>query len=130
MQPARLARLHAAVDRQEAEMVTITPMQAGGYVANQTPSGPPESVEALIGETSSLVRTSGNAANSGHNVELRGATHTAKFTTSALPFTAQAGFVLTRIKDPALPQYRVAAVLPNGADRTILMLVKMAGQSQ
>jgi hypothetical protein len=81
---------------------------------------------AYVAETSTSVRTSGNAANSGHNAQLLGATHSAKFKTSDLPVTVAAGFILTRLDDPEQPQFRAAAVWPLGTDRTVLLLVKVA----
>jgi hypothetical protein len=124
MKAARLWKLHRAVDRHCAERVSITPMQAGGYVAG-APSGAAVVVMAYVAETSTSVRTSGNAANSGHNAQLLGVTHSAKFTTSELPFDVASGYVLTRLDDPALPQFRVSAVWPFGTDRTVLLLVKV-----
>ena len=130
MDPARLYKLHQAVDRQSAETVSVTPMQAGGYLAG-SPTGAPTAVSAYVAETSTSVRTSGNAANSGHNTELIGATHTAKFTTSGLPFAVSAGFIVTRYDcdDPATrvatATLRVTAVLSFGTDRTVLLLVKV-----
>lgn len=125
MNPSRLRKLHRVVDRQAAERVSITPMQAGGYVAG-TPSGDDAVVMAYVAETSTSVRTSGNAANSGHNAQLLGATHSAKFTTSDLPFDVASGYILTRLDNPALPQFRVSAVWPFGTDRTVLLLVKVS----
>jgi hypothetical protein len=125
MRPASLRKLHRAVDRHTAERVSIQPMQAGGYLVG-SPLGDPVEVLAVMTETSGATRTAGEGANSGHAAELLGATHTAKFTTSALPFGATAGFVLTRLDRPDTPSFRISGVYPFGSDRTILTLVKVA----
>ena len=125
MRPAALQKLHRAVDRRVAERVSIAPMQAGGYLA-PTPSGVAAEVMAVIADTSTSLRTSGNAASSGHNVNLIGATHTAKYTTSDLPFAAAEGFILTRLDASETPQFRVSAAFPLGVDRTLLMLIKVS----
>ena len=124
MRPAALQKLHRAVDRRLAERVSIQPMRAGGYLA-ATPIGAAAEVTATIADTATSVRTSGAAASSGHNVNLIAATHTAKYTTSDLPFAAAEGFVLTRLDAPETPQFRVSAAVPLGVDRTLLMLVRV-----
>jgi hypothetical protein len=120
-----LAKLHRATDRRLAEWIAVQPVaDDNAYIAGGMPSAPLEKVLAYVSETSQIVRTSGNAANSGHNIELRGATHAAKFETSALPFKVESGFEVEML-DPARngAKMRVAAALPFGSDRTILLLV-------
>ena len=125
MKAALLQKLHRATDRHCAEMVTITPMQAGGYVVSCDLRADPAPVAAYVTETTTSVRTSGNNANSGHNAEMRGTTYAAKFETSALPFKAQAGDIVERHEVEGRPAFRVSAVWPFGTDRTILMLTKV-----
>ena len=125
MRPDRLGKLHRAVDRNAAEWVAITPIQAPGYVASSAPDGDRAEVLAYVTETPGLVRTSGNAANSGHNVEVRGVSIAAKFTTSSLPFKPRAGDHLIRLERPDKPVYRISAALPFGTGRTILQLVEL-----
>ncbi len=121
MRAASLQKLHRAVDRHAAERVSIQPMQAGGYLAPQAAGAPAEAL-AYLATTSGPVRTEGFGANSGANVDLAGSSHTAKLSTSALPFPVETGFTLTRLDEPGQPVYRVAGVYPFGTDRTILTL--------
>jgi hypothetical protein len=55
MKPARLRKLHRAIDR-HMEMVAIAPMQAGGYVVNSTPSAAAANVAAYVAASSTLAR--------------------------------------------------------------------------
>ncbi len=121
MRTDALHKLHRATDCRLGETISIQLMQGSEYVADVVPSAtPPAAVVAYVAMTSHQVRTSGNDANSGHNVELRGATHTVKFLTSAVPFTVETGAVVSRLNGEV---FRVVAVLPFGWDRTILYLV-------
>jgi hypothetical protein len=127
MQPCRLQRLHDAVDRQSAETIRIVPQKAGGYVSGGADSSRAViEIDAYVAGTPSLIRTSGTNANSGHNPEMRGATHTARFTTSAVPYQIVAGDLVTLLDEDGTPSLRVSAVMPFGFDRTTLLLVKLA----
>lgn len=124
MHASALSKLHRATDRRAGELISITPMTSGGYLPG-APTDVPAEARAYVTETSTAVRTSGNSANSGHNVELLGATHTARFETSQIPFTVQVGHIVIRIHKDGAPRLRVAAAYPLGTDRTILVLVKL-----
>lgn len=124
MRACALHKLHRAGDRL-GEQISIQLMQGSEYVADASPSATPAAtVRAFVTATSHQVRTSGNNANSGHNIELRGATHAAKFLTSACPFTVGTGSIVTRFDEQgdAVERFRVVAVLPYGWDRTILLM--------
>ena len=125
MRFSTLAKLHGSTDQQLAERISVQPVaDDNAYLAGGTPSAPPAEILAYVSSTSQVVRTSGNAANSGHNIEVRGATHAAKFETSALLFAVKVGFGVTLL-DPSRngAKMRVAAALPFGCDRTVLLLV-------
>lgn len=127
MLPARLARLHAAVNRQSGERVRIRPRRGGGYtVASDDPTRPPADIIAYVARSADNVRTSGNAANSGHNVELRAMVDTIKFTTSDLAYSLEAGDLVDMLDEPDAPSFRVSRTLPFGTDRTVAFLVPVA----
>ena len=122
MRPDRLARLHGAVDRQAGERIRIVPYTAGGYVVGAPGTArPAKEISAVVAEVPKTVRTAGNATNSGHNAELRTASHTVKFTTSALPYKLVSG-------DRVILLERGSAELvvnhtdPFGTDRTVARL--------
>lgn len=129
MRASRLDRLHSAVDRQEAEQVRIVPHQGGGYLAAGPDADRPVTiVQAYVARTPAAVRTSGNAANSGHNVELRAAADTIKFSTGALPYELRAGDVVEMIDQPDAPAFTVSRTAPYAFRRTVAFLVRIAAQ--
>lgn len=126
MRSLRLAKLHAATDRQMGETVTIVPQQGGGYIA----ASPDRyrnavSIVAYVARNPGVERTQSSGANTGHNAELRLSPDTLKFKTSALPYTVEAGD-LVEFPDTGSPACRVSRVAPYGTDRTILFLVKVS----
>ncbi len=124
MRAARLARLHNATDRQAGERVRIRPQTGGGYTAAGPDAARPSLVViAYVARVPGAVRTSGNAANSGHNVQLRASADTIKFATSELPYTVQADDLVDLIEQPGTPTVRVARVAAFGTDRTVLFVI-------
>ncbi len=122
MDQALLDKLHAATDATAGETVGVQNVVGGAYLDNEGPLGPAGEVTAYFSSVPSQIRTAGNAANSGHNIELRGATIAAKFATSALSFTVETDALVTRLTQPGAPAFRVVSVLPFGTDRTLLLL--------
>ena len=92
MRADRLAKLHGAVDRQAGESVGVTPYAGGGYVAGAPdPTRPPLAITAEVTEVPKTARATGSGASSGHNAELRAATHTITFARAALPYDLARG---------------------------------------
>lgn len=127
MKASRLAKLHAAVSRHACETVRIIPQQGGGYLASSVDfERLPLDIAAYVAMVPAATRTSGNAANSGHNVELRASADTIKFTTSLLPYELRAGDLVEMVSQDASPKFRVSRVAPFGVDRTVAFLVRAA----
>lgn len=125
LKASRLAKLHAATDRQTGEQVRIVPQRSGGYVVGgQDPTRAAAEIVAYVARIPGSVRTEGNAANSGHNPQLRMTADTIKYKTSSLPFTAADGDLVELLEEDGAPVFRVSRVSPFGTDRTILFLVK------
>ena len=125
MRPDRLARLHAAVDRQAGERVRIVPYAAGGYVAG-APDPTRASIEivATVTEVPKITRTAGNATNSGHNAELRTASHTVTFTTSSVPYPLRSADQVVLLDRGAIV-LTVNSADPYGTDRTVARLERL-----
>ena len=122
MRPDRLARLHAAVDRQAGERVRIVPYTAGGIiVGGPDPNRPPSDLVAAVTEVPKNNRNAVNATNSGHNVELRTASHTVKFTTMHLPYKLKPGDRVVLLERGSA-ELKVNSADPFGTDRTIARL--------
>lgn len=120
----RFARLHAATDRQSGERVLIKPQMHGGYVVGgPDPSREEMQVIAYVALIPASVRTAGNAANSGHNAQLRMTADTIKYQTSALPYAVAEGDLVQLVEAVDTPIYRVSRTAPFGTDRTILFMV-------
>lgn len=124
MRPDRLARLHAAVDRQAGEPIRVIPYAAGGYVAGAPdPTRPAVELVAAVTDVPKVARTKGSGASSGHNAELRLHSHTAKFTTSALPYPlAKGDRVMLLAPERNGLTLKVAGPDPLGTDRTVARL--------
>ncbi|MBE7190804.1 hypothetical protein [Jatrophihabitans endophyticus] len=118
----RLARLHGAVDRQAGERVHIVPYTVGDYVVGAPdPSRPAQVIVAEVTDVAKTARTQGPGATSGHNVELRTASHTIKFTTTALPYElGEADRVV--LLDRGGHELKVNSTDPFGTDRTVARL--------
>jgi hypothetical protein len=126
MLAARLARLHAAVDRQSGEAVLIVPFVAGDYVAGgQDPKRPLIETVAYVTDVPESVRVMGKVTNTGHNAELRTATHTVAFTSSSIPFELIRGDRVVLLERKC---QELTAITPQpfGTDRTILKMEKIA----
>lgn len=124
MRPSRLARLQDAVDRQSSERIRIRPQRGGGYIAaTDDPGRLSAEIVAYVARIPDTVRTSANAANSGHNVELRAAADTIKYRTSALAYALEPGDLVDFIDDPQAPTMRVSRTAPFGTGRTVALLV-------
>lgn len=125
MDASRLGRLHSAVDRQVGERVRIRPQAGGGYVkGGDDPARAATIVAAYAAFVPNSVRTSGNAANSGANVQLRQPADTVKFSTSDLPYKVAEGDIVEFLDAPrAGLKRRVARVSLFSTDRTVLSLV-------
>ena len=122
MRPDRLARLHGAVDRQAGEHVQVVPYTSGGYVVGQPDATrPPQVLVAIVAEVPKTTRTAGNATNSGHNAEIRTASHTVKFTTSRLPYRLASGDRVVLLERGSL-ELKVSSTDPYGTDRTVARL--------
>lgn len=122
MRPDRLARLHRAVDRQAAEAVLIVPFSDGGYlVGAPDPERPAIEIFAYVTAVPKTTKASGTSTTTGHNVELRTATHTATFTSSRVPYGLRSGdrFVML---ERATQEFKLAFSEPFGTDRTIARL--------
>ena len=126
MRADRLARLHGAVNRQLGEDVRVMPQTDGGYtIGGDDGARAATTITAEVAEVPNAVRTSGNAANSGANVDLRAVARTVKFTTSDLPYTVVAGDHVILL-DRDNEEWRVNGVFPFGTDRTVLRLEKVS----
>lgn len=122
---ARLAKLHAATDRQAGERVLIKPQQGGGYVVGGAdPNREEMEVVAFVSQNPGIERTASSGKNDGANVTLRLSPDTIKFRTSALPYKMAEGDLVQLIEVEDAPTYRVSRTAPYGTDRTILFLVR------
>ena len=122
----RLARLHAAADRQMGERLRVRPQRGGGYVVGgDDPLRPPAEFIGYVARNPGVERTQSSGATSGHNAELRLSPDTVKFKTSTLPYAVEAGDLVEFIEADT-PTLRVSRVAPYGTDRTILFLVRTA----
>lgn len=123
---SRLAKLHAATDRQMGETIRIVPQRGGGYVvAGADTQRQPVELVAYVARAPGVERTQSSGANTGANAELRLSPDTVKFTTSALPYSIETGD-LVEFTETGYPAARVSRAAPYGTDRTILFLVKAA----
>ena len=121
---ARLARLHAATDRQLGARVRVEPQTNGGYVAGGVdPARPPVAISAYVTRTPTATHA---ATNDGQQAPLRITTETVKYTTSALPYAVAEGDLVRLLDEPGQPLFRVSRTAPFGTDRTILFLVRTA----
>lgn len=108
------------------ELIRIVPQRGGGYVAGGADNvRPPVEVLAYVARNPGVERTQSSGANSGANAELRLSPDTAKFTTSAIPYTVESGD-LVEFPETDSPACRVSRVAPYGTNRSILFLVKAA----
>ena len=124
MLSARIAKLHAAVDRQTGERVRVKPQSGGGYTASSDDqSRAAAEIIAYVARIPGAVRTAGNSANSGHNVQLRASADTIKYATSALPYEMREGDLVELLDVAGVPEFRVSRTAPFGTDRTVLFLV-------
>ncbi len=122
MRPDRLARLHAAVDRQAGERVRIVPYTPGGYVAGAPdPSRPTVEFRAPVTAVPKDARQQGTGNTSGHDAKLRLTSHTVKFMTSALPYALARGDRVLLLDQGGLA-LKVAGTDPFGTDRTVAHL--------
>ena len=125
MRPDRLARLHAAVDRQAGERILVIPYAAGGYLAGgPDPARPPRPLVAQVTEVPKVTRGKGAGVNTGRNAELRLGSHTIKFTTSALPWPLADDFHVVLLERGEL-ELKVVGTEPIGTDRTVARLVPL-----
>ncbi len=125
MRPDRLARLHAAVDRQAGERILVIPYTAGGMLAGAPdPTRPPLPVLAQVNEVPKVLRGKGAGVNTGRNAELRLGSHTIKFTTSALPWPITDNFHVVLLDRGGL-ELKVVGTEPIGTDRTVARLVPL-----
>lgn len=122
MRADRLARLHAGVDRHAGELVRVIPLAAGGYVAGAVdPQRAPLDVLAMVTDVPKTIRASGGTSTSGHNAELRTATHTVTFTTTALPYAVRSCDRVQLLARGDL-KLKVNSADPFGTGRTIVHL--------
>ena len=125
MRADRLARLHAAVDRQAGERIRLVPHAAGGYVAGAPdPTRTPIEIIATVTEVPKITRTAGNATNSGHNAELRTASHTVTFSTSSVPYTLRSADQVVLLERGEM-ELTVNSADPYGTDRTVARLERL-----
>lgn len=123
---SRLAKLHAATDRQMGETVRIVPQRGGGYVAGGVDQNrQPVELLAYVARSPGIERSQSSGANTGHNAELRLSPDTVKFTTTAVPYTVEAGDLI-EFPETESPTCRVSRSSAYGTDRTILFLVKVS----
>ena len=122
MRPDRLARLHAAVDRQAGERVRVLPYLRGNvFAGDPDPGRPVVDLVAVVNEVPKVTRTLGPGNTTGRNAELRLGSHTVKFTTSALPYKlASTDRVVLLDRGDAL--LKVYGVDPFGTDRSVARL--------
>ena len=122
----RLARLHAAADRQMGQRLLVRPQRGGGYVVGtDDPLRPPAEIIGYVALSPGVERTQGAGGTSGHNPELRLGPDTVKFKTSSLAYAVESGDIVEFLEIES-PPARVSRVAPYGTDRTILFLVRTA----
>lgn len=122
----RLAKLHAATDRQMGETVRIVPQRGGGYVvAGEDNLREPVEISAYVARAPGVERTQSSGASTGSNAELRLSPDTVKFKTSLVPYTVESDDIV-EFPETEAPACRVSRSAPYGTDRTILFLVKAA----
>ncbi len=128
MRPDRLARLHAAIDRQAGERIRVVPYLPGGQlVGKPDPGRPVTEIVATVADVPKVSRTLGPGNTTGRNAEVRLASHTVKFTTSALPFTLASGDRVVLI-DRGEIGLKVNGTDPFGTDRTVAHLETIGKQ--
>lgn len=127
MKSARLAKLQNATDRQAGEIVRIMPKAGGGYLAaGIDPDRSPFEIIAYVAMIPQSVRTAGNAANSGHNAQIRATADTIKFATSALPYLLRANDEVELLQREGRPTFRISRTAPFGTNRTVGFMVPVA----
>lgn len=123
---SRLAKLHAATDRQMGETVRVVPQRGGGYVAGGADNmRAPVEILAYVARAPGVERTQSSGSSTGSNAELRLSPDTVKFKTSLVPYTVEAGDII-EFPETESAACRVSRVAPYGTDRSILFLVKAA----
>ena len=122
----RLARLHAAADRQMGARLLVRPQRGGGYVVGaDDPLRPSVEIVGHVAQGSSVANAAGTTPGDA-NTRLRVSVDTAKIRTSALPYDVQEGDLVQLLDMTDAPTLRVSRVVPYGTDRTILFLVRTA----
>lgn len=127
MLPARLAKLHEAVDRHSGERVRVRPQSGGGYVAgSDDPGRDPAEITAYVALIPASVRTSSSGASTGANVQALTSADTIKFTTSSLAYDLVEGDLVDLLDRAGAPAFRVSRAAPFGVGRTVAYLVPVA----
>ena len=126
MKPARLARLHAATDREFGQTVTCYPRSGGGYVSDSIDSERSKvDFTAYFTKVPDQISASGKGAYSETNAQLRASAVTIKYDPAHVPYEIKEGDQIKVPEQEGEPELRVSKVNPFWMKRVVLLLVPL-----